>query len=242
MPNLSGFIRASVINILIAFVWSSTVTAVSGSCRTTKLTFKGIQDLILWAEGHFQNPCSKLVSSKDKEVNMAVGDSDVALVCCVENTVADCIMDSKELERFKLRSGKVRLANDKTLNIASVGDVVLKTSFGTSWNLKDVRCTEGRDLLLLARWFGEVEEAFLYDVREDKEILEQDLRAHVGAQIRARDPENGGSFEDSERSDEEYSEDRASSKEGGSETPQRMVNRFYSEALSSKESVQWKGD
>ncbi|GKD14562.1 hypothetical protein Tco_1198969 [Tanacetum coccineum] len=79
---------------------------------------------------------------KDKEVNMAVGDSDVALVCCVENTVEDCTMDSgasfhatyckEELERFKLRSGKVRLANDKTLDIATVGDVVLKTSFGTS--------------------------------------------------------------------------------------------------------------
>ncbi|GJZ04411.1 hypothetical protein Tco_0537686, partial [Tanacetum coccineum] len=33
----------------------------------------------------------------------------------------------------------VRLADDKTLDIADVGDVVLKTSFGTSWTLKDVR-------------------------------------------------------------------------------------------------------
>ncbi|GKC73555.1 retrovirus-related pol polyprotein from transposon TNT 1-94 [Tanacetum coccineum] len=77
--------------------------------------------------------------------------------------------------------------------------------------------------------------------------------------------ENSGSFEDSGRSDEEYSEDGASSKEGGSETPQvrrsnieskapvrysPSANYFllkengklesYSEALSSKESVQWK--
>ncbi|GJY98739.1 hypothetical protein Tco_0516169 [Tanacetum coccineum] len=80
---------------------------------------------------------------------MAVVDSDDALVCCVENMVKDRIMDSgaslcatyckEELERFKLRSGKVRLANDKTLDIAGIGDVVLKTSFGTSWTLKDVR-------------------------------------------------------------------------------------------------------
>ncbi|GJT02787.1 retrovirus-related pol polyprotein from transposon TNT 1-94 [Tanacetum coccineum] len=66
-----------------------------------------------------------------------------------QNTVEDRIMDSgasfhatyckEELERFKLRSGKVRLADDKTLDIAGVGDVVLKTSFGTSWTLKDVR-------------------------------------------------------------------------------------------------------
>ncbi|GKE29510.1 retrovirus-related pol polyprotein from transposon TNT 1-94, partial [Tanacetum coccineum] len=77
--------------------------------------------------------------------------------------------------------------------------------------------------------------------------------------------ENSRSFKDSRRSDEEYSEDGASSKEGGFETPQvrrstresRAPVRYslsanyllltengepesYSEALSSKESVQWK--
>ncbi|GKF66967.1 hypothetical protein Tco_0193484 [Tanacetum coccineum] len=82
------------------------------------------------------------------EVNMA-RDSDDSLVCCVENMVEDRIMDSgasfhatyckEELERFKLRSGKVRLADDKTLDIACVGDVVLKTSFDTSWTLEEVR-------------------------------------------------------------------------------------------------------
>ncbi|GJT43808.1 retrovirus-related pol polyprotein from transposon TNT 1-94 [Tanacetum coccineum] len=84
----------------------------------------------------------------DKEVNMATGDYDDALLCCIENTINDHIMDSgallhatyckEELERFKLRSGKVRLVDDKTLDIAGVRDVVLKTSFGTSWTLKDV--------------------------------------------------------------------------------------------------------
>ncbi|GJX25936.1 retrovirus-related pol polyprotein from transposon TNT 1-94 [Tanacetum coccineum] len=44
----------------------------------------------------------------------------------------------EELERFKLRSGKVRLVYDKTLDIVGVGDVILKTSFGTCWTLKDV--------------------------------------------------------------------------------------------------------
>nr|GEV00180.1 retrovirus-related Pol polyprotein from transposon TNT 1-94 [Tanacetum cinerariifolium] len=56
--------------------------------------------------------CSKLVTSGDKEINMAAGDYDDALV---------------------------RLADDKTLDIAGIGDVVLKTFFGTSWTLKDVR-------------------------------------------------------------------------------------------------------
>ncbi|GJT73445.1 hypothetical protein Tco_1032731 [Tanacetum coccineum] len=103
------------------------------------------QNITCWncnKKGHFQNQSSKLVATKGKEVNMAVGDSDDALVCCVENTVEDRIMDSsasfhatyckEKLERFKLRSGKVRLADDKTLDIVGVGDVVLKTSFGTS--------------------------------------------------------------------------------------------------------------
>ncbi|GJT59725.1 retrovirus-related pol polyprotein from transposon TNT 1-94 [Tanacetum coccineum] len=91
----------------------------------------------------------KIGEIKDKEINMAAGDSDEAFICCVE----DRIMDSnasfhatyckEELERFKLRSGKVRLADDKTLDIAGIGDVVLKTSFGTSWTLKDVRYIPG---------------------------------------------------------------------------------------------------
>ncbi|GKG46173.1 hypothetical protein Tco_0498619, partial [Tanacetum coccineum] len=91
----------------------------------------------------------KLVASRDKKVNMEAGDSDDALVCCVENTIEDHIVDSgasfhatyckEELERFKLRSGKVRLADDKILDITGVKDVVLKTSFGTSWTIKDVR-------------------------------------------------------------------------------------------------------
>ncbi|GKD04573.1 putative RNA-directed DNA polymerase [Tanacetum coccineum] len=117
---------------------------------------KNRQDITCWncnQKGHFRNQCSKPVTSRDKEVNMAARDYDDALVCCVENTIDDRIMDSgasfhatyckEELERFKLRSGKVRLADDKTLDIAGVGDVVLKTSFGTSWTLKDVRYIPG---------------------------------------------------------------------------------------------------
>ncbi|GJX06598.1 hypothetical protein Tco_0194530 [Tanacetum coccineum] len=62
-----------------------------------------------------RDKCSKLVASRDKEVNMATRDFDDALVCCVKNTVEDRIIDSsawfhatycnEELERFKLRSG-----------------------------------------------------------------------------------------------------------------------------------------
>ncbi|GJU64218.1 hypothetical protein Tco_1246053 [Tanacetum coccineum] len=132
----------------------------------------------VWAEGTIEgrkqnrnkSKSLKIREIKDKVVNKEAGDSDDALVCCIENTVEDRIMDSgasfhatyckEELERFKLRSGKVRLADDKTLDIVGVGNVILKTSFSTSWTLKDVRC------------FGEAEESFLHNVREDKETIE----------------------------------------------------------------------
>ncbi|GKB39064.1 retrovirus-related pol polyprotein from transposon TNT 1-94 [Tanacetum coccineum] len=127
----------------------------------------------------------------------------------LQNTVEDRIMDSgalfhvtyckEELERFELRSGKVRLADDKTLDIVGVEDVVLKTSFGTNWSLKDVSLEVARgnkrgSLYMVevhpegigaiingsgsaAVWFGEAEESFLHNVSEDKETAEQELRA-----------------------------------------------------------------
>ncbi|GKC64151.1 hypothetical protein Tco_1096749 [Tanacetum coccineum] len=111
---------------------------------------KNRQDITCW---NCNQKCFKPVTSKDKEVNMTARDYNDALVCCIENTINDLIMNfgasfhatycKEELERFKLYSGKVRLANDKTLDIAGVGDVVLKTSFGTSWTLKDVRYIPG---------------------------------------------------------------------------------------------------
>ncbi|GJY19029.1 retrovirus-related pol polyprotein from transposon TNT 1-94 [Tanacetum coccineum] len=86
---------------------------------TEKVDIKDRQNITCWncnQKGHFQNQCSKLVASRDKEVNMAARDSDDALVCCIKNTVEDRIMDScasfhatyckEELERFKLCSDK----------------------------------------------------------------------------------------------------------------------------------------
>nr|GEZ47260.1 pollen Ole e 1 allergen and extensin family protein [Tanacetum cinerariifolium] len=133
-----------------------------GSCSLARIVQFGT-DRAVWHEPeHFSSELNNISLKlytvqrsvqRDKEVNQAARDSDDALVCCVENTVEDRIMDSgalfhatycnEELERFKLRSGKVRLADDKTLYIARVGDVVLKTSFGTSWTLKDVRYIPG---------------------------------------------------------------------------------------------------
>ncbi|GKE27466.1 hypothetical protein Tco_1442850, partial [Tanacetum coccineum] len=126
---------------------------------------KNRQDITCW-NCNQKNQCLKPVASKDKEVNMAVRDYDDALVCCVMNKIEDRIMDSgasfhatfckKELEKFRLRSSKVCLADDKTLDIAGVGDVVLKTSFGTSWTLKDVRYIPGLKRRLI--YVGQLDE------------------------------------------------------------------------------------
>ncbi|GJS21366.1 hypothetical protein Tco_0449998 [Tanacetum coccineum] len=125
--------------------------------------FKGYRAWIMkfynprWAEGTMEggkqnknkSKSWKIGELKDKEVNMAARDFDDALVCCVKNTIEDHIIDSgasfhanyckEDLERFNLCSSKVCLADDMTLDISSVMDIVLETSFGTSWTLKDVR-------------------------------------------------------------------------------------------------------
>ncbi|GJX18391.1 retrovirus-related pol polyprotein from transposon TNT 1-94 [Tanacetum coccineum] len=92
----------------------------------------------------------------------------------------------EELGRFKLCSGKVHLTDDKTLDIASVGDVILKTSFGSlvvahgnkhgSLYMVEVH-PEGIGVIINGSgsavvWFGEAEEYFFYNVSEDKETVE----------------------------------------------------------------------
>ncbi|GJU51973.1 retrovirus-related pol polyprotein from transposon TNT 1-94 [Tanacetum coccineum] len=247
-----------------------------------------------------------------------------------------------------LRSSKVHLANEKTLDIAGVGDVILKTSFSTSWTLKDVRYIPGlkrrlisvgkldeegyhvgfedrqwkvtKSSFVVARenkhgslymvqdwWFGKVEEYFLHNVKEDKDTAEQNMGlrakalkmlwedsvstayliyripyvliglripeeewrgkdtslAHLKSQVvlvdipenlvdsivaehglsseitqnpgessdKSEGSKNSRSFKDSGRSDEEYSEDGASCKEGGSETLQVQRSTRESRAL-----------
>ncbi|GJW63182.1 hypothetical protein Tco_0115066 [Tanacetum coccineum] len=292
----------------------------------------------------------KIGEIKDKVVNTAAGDSDDALVCCVDNTVDDRIIDSgasfhatyckEELERFKLRSS----FRDQQWKVTKGSLVVAQGNKRGSLYMVEVH-PEGIDAIIngsgsAALWFGEAEEAFLHNVREDKEttetatgvanrivmlkmvsktplqfgvaerlsrtfradstglrgealkmlwadsvsttyliyripyvpiglrIPEEEWRgkdtslAHLktqfmepvnnsivaehglsseitqspgGSSDMSEGSENSGSFKDSRRSDKEDSRDKASSKEGGSETPQS-----YSEALSSKEFIQWK--
>ncbi|GKC16356.1 retrovirus-related pol polyprotein from transposon TNT 1-94 [Tanacetum coccineum] len=113
--------------------WSGTITTVSGSTGTTKFKFDNIRDLILGEDiraesktyGRSKTECPKPVASKDKEVNIAVKDYDDTLVCCVENTIEDRIMD------YCASFHATFCKEDKTLDITGVGDLVLKTFFGS---------------------------------------------------------------------------------------------------------------
>ncbi|GKC28320.1 hypothetical protein Tco_1035614, partial [Tanacetum coccineum] len=139
-------------------------------CRSKTLyirrSFRSLWEKPNLPKGHFQNQCLKLIASKDKEVNMA-RDSDDALVCCVENTVENRIMDSgasfhatyckEELKRFNLRSGlKRRLISVGQLDKEGYHDWCEHVSF----QRQRFRCTEGR--------YG----SFLHNVSEDKETAE----------------------------------------------------------------------
>ena len=95
--------------------------------------------------GHFINQCLN-----DKQVNIAKDfvDEDL-LVCCVDNSVDFWVVDSgasfhathssEALQNIVIRDfGKVRLTDNKTLDVTSMGDIVLKTPVNF-WTLKDVR-------------------------------------------------------------------------------------------------------
>ncbi|VFQ58436.1 unnamed protein product [Cuscuta campestris] len=97
--------------------------------------------------GHFRNQCPN-----DKKVNIAQGsasDEEVALTCFEESNVDSWVMDSgasfhathsgEALQNLVIRDfGKVRLADDRALDVTGMGDIVLKTPVGF-WTLKDVK-------------------------------------------------------------------------------------------------------
>nr|GEY21611.1 hypothetical protein [Tanacetum cinerariifolium] len=79
------------------------------------------------------------------EAHVVAEELDDVVECCVKNTTEAWTKEfvasfhgtncRDVLQRFRIRSGKVRLANEKTLDISGFRDVVLKTSLGTSWTL-----------------------------------------------------------------------------------------------------------
>jgi len=96
--------------------------------------------------GHFKNQCPN-----DKQVNIAedFADKDL-LVCCADSNVDDSwVMDSgasfhathnsEALQNLVIGDfRKVRLADNKILDVTVMGDIMLKTPVDF-WTLKDVR-------------------------------------------------------------------------------------------------------
>ncbi|GJW97449.1 retrovirus-related pol polyprotein from transposon TNT 1-94 [Tanacetum coccineum] len=127
--------------------WSGTVTAVSGSTGTTKLKFNNIRDLILREDirrkkfGEYSN---SLLCAEDKGRGRKQDRGQK------QNRGISKSKKREELERFKLCSDKVHLANDKTLDIAGVGGGVLKTSFGYNVGFGDQQWKVTKGSLVVA--------------------------------------------------------------------------------------------
>nr|GEV57505.1 retrovirus-related Pol polyprotein from transposon TNT 1-94 [Tanacetum cinerariifolium] len=171
-------------------------------------------------------PIKVLVASRDKETNMAARYSDDALVCCVENTVDDHIMDScasfhdtyceKELERFKLRSGKtlkdVRYIPNlkrRLISVRQLDEEGYHVGFrdqqwkGTKSCLVVAHGNKHKSLYMVevypegigtiidgsgnaAVWFGEAKESFLHNVSKDKETTEFGVAKRLSRAFRAK--------------------------------------------------------
>ena len=69
---------------------------------------------------------------EENDLNMCIemGDSGASFHACHSREV---------MQNFRHYTGKVKLADNKTLDITGVGDVSVKTTLGTNWILKDVK-------------------------------------------------------------------------------------------------------
>ncbi|GKF45170.1 hypothetical protein Tco_0131722, partial [Tanacetum coccineum] len=101
------------------------------------------QNITCWncnQKGNFQNQCSKLVASRDKEVSMTARDSDDALKVTKGSLVV----------ALGNKRGSLYMVEVHPEGIGAIID-----GSGSA-----------------ALWFGEAEEFFLHNVREDKETTE----------------------------------------------------------------------
>ncbi|VFQ80704.1 unnamed protein product [Cuscuta campestris] len=87
--------------------------------------------------------------SKTRDSSGFASDEEVALTCCEESNVDSWVMDSgtslhathngEALQNLVIRDfGKIRLADDRALDVTGMGEIVLKTPAGF-WTLKDVK-------------------------------------------------------------------------------------------------------
>ncbi|VFQ90050.1 unnamed protein product, partial [Cuscuta campestris] len=134
--------------------WSGTVTAVTGSVGPDGFTFDQIRDLVLGEDvrrkSSGESSGELLHVGRGRRNNRgSASDEEVALTCCEESNVDSWVMDSgasfhathsgEALQNLVFGDfGKVRLADDRPLEVTGMGDMVLKTPVGF-WTLKDVK-------------------------------------------------------------------------------------------------------
>uniref|UniRef100_A0A803MF12 CCHC-type domain-containing protein n=1 Tax=Chenopodium quinoa TaxID=63459 RepID=A0A803MF12_CHEQI len=129
---------------------------------------KGKVNIVCWGcgvKGHTKRDCpnpkkkggSNHKNHDDASSSVSLASSDElgdALILSVDSPIESWILDSgasfhsspcKEIfQNFKSgKFGKVYLADDEPLDIVGKGDVMIKTSSGSSWKLEDVRYLEG---------------------------------------------------------------------------------------------------
>nr|GEU80114.1 transposase, mutator type [Tanacetum cinerariifolium] len=168
-------------------------------------------------------------------------------LCCVENTVKDRIMDSgasfhatyckEELKRFKQRPGKtlkdVRYIPGLKRRLISVR--IGMNKLASKGNVLDVRkvdiyfCKPGGlgKQKKLSFIMSEKTRKLHRERRDSCRGFEDVMGIFSGSSDTSEGSENSRRFEDSERSDEEYSEDRESSTKEGFETPhwKKVINK-----------------
>ncbi|GJY05529.1 copia protein [Tanacetum coccineum] len=133
-------------------------------------------------QNRFKSKSWKKGEIKDKVVNMEIGDSDEALVCFIENTVEDRIMDSGASfhatyykEDWTLKD--VRYIPGLKRRLISVGQLD-EEGYHVGFRDQQWKVTKGSlavanmKACIWLRWFGEAEESFLHNVSEDKETTE----------------------------------------------------------------------
>ncbi|VFQ77094.1 unnamed protein product [Cuscuta campestris] len=134
--------------------WFGTVTTVIGLVGPDGFTFDQIRDLVLGEDlrrKSSEESSGELLHVGRGRINSrgSASDEEVTLTCCEESNVDSWVMDSgvsfhathsgEALQNLVIEDfGKVRLADDRALDVTGMGDMVLKTSV-SFWTLKDVK-------------------------------------------------------------------------------------------------------
>ncbi|VFQ95508.1 unnamed protein product [Cuscuta campestris] len=118
-----------------------------------KSSSKAGKNVVCWVckeVGHVKSQCPNKKNEISAVVGNASDDDSDALILSMESYVDSWVMDSgasfhamhsgEAMVNLKKGDfGKVKLGNGKILKVTGMGDIDLKTSFGTTWSLQNVR-------------------------------------------------------------------------------------------------------